>query len=75
MRTENKHQKKTIIPNGEKYITSEGFSAIKNGIKNNGSDVGAKVIKPRWLRAKFPAGIGFSFVRQTVKNHKLSTVC
>ena len=75
MRTENKHQKKTIIPNGEKYITSEGFSAIKNGIKNNGSDVGTKVLKPHWLRAKFPAGIGFSFVRQTVKNHKLSTVC
>jgi lipoic acid synthetase len=31
--------------------------------------------KPQWLRAPMPAGRGFDAVRNTVKEHRLATVC
>jgi lipoic acid synthetase len=31
--------------------------------------------KPRWLRAPLPMGAGYDFVRQTVRAHRLATVC
>ena len=65
-----------IVQSGSKYKTEEGFSAIKDGIKSrrdaDGIDTGNK---PKWLRAKMPAGQKFSGVRQTVREHRLSTVC
>jgi len=65
-----------IVQSGSKYKTEEGFSAIKDGIKSRrdaaGIDTGNK---PKWLRAKMPAGQKFSGVRQTVREHRLSTVC
>ncbi|MEX2149290.1 MAG: lipoyl synthase [Steroidobacteraceae bacterium] len=61
---------------GEKYLTSQGFSAIKNGIKRaplpEPLPTGAK---PRWLRAPMPAGTRFDALRRTVREHRLSTVC
>lgn len=61
---------------GEKYTTPQGFSAIKDGIKRMAAapplPVGAK---PRWLRAPMPAGPRFDALRQTVREHRLSTVC
>ena len=65
-----------IIPSGSKYTTETGFSAIKNGIKNR-RDTLAFVAggKPPWLRAKLPSGPNYSGVRQTVREHRLSTVC
>lgn len=61
---------------GEKYRTPQGFSAIKDGIKRTAwvepVPVGAK---PRWLRAPMPAGPRFETLRQTVREHRLSTVC
>jgi lipoic acid synthetase len=61
---------------GEKYLTSQGFSAIKNGIKRASQPeplpAGAK---PRWLRAPMPAGTRFDALRRTVREHRLSTVC
>jgi lipoic acid synthetase len=65
-----------VVPSGTKYRTEEGFSAIKNGVKarRDAPDV-QYGNKPRWLRAKMPSGPGFSAVRQTVKEHRLSTVC
>ncbi len=65
-----------IVPTGTKYRTEAGFTAIKNGIKRRGDAV--ETIsggKPSWLRAKMPSGAGFSAVRQTVRDHRLSTVC
>ncbi|HUG03596.1 MAG TPA: lipoyl synthase [Steroidobacteraceae bacterium] len=61
---------------GAKYLTPQGFSAIKNGIKRvplaEPLPTGAK---PRWLRAPMPAGTRFDALRRTVREHRLSTVC
>jgi len=61
---------------GEKYLTAQGFSAIKNGIKRKAAapplPLGAK---PRWLRAPMPAGKRFDELKRTVREHRLSTVC
>ena len=61
---------------GDKYTTRQGFTAIKDGIKRTAAapafPVGAK---PRWLRAPMPAGPRFEALRQTVREHRLSTVC
>lgn len=61
---------------GNKYVTPQGFSAIKDGIKashHTGSFVPGK--KPGWLRAPMPAGGGFDAVKAVVKEHRLATVC
>ncbi|MDX1403940.1 MAG: lipoyl synthase [Woeseiaceae bacterium] len=65
-----------IVESGSKYRTEQGFSAIKNGIKPGRQTAEVRYgDKPAWLRAKMPSGAGFSAVRQTVRNHRLSTVC
>lgn len=65
-----------IVHSGTKYRTQEGFSAIKDGIKARRDAPALEVgKKPKWLRAKMPAGKVFSGVRQTVREHRLSTVC
>jgi lipoic acid synthetase len=65
-----------IVQSGQKYRTEAGFSAIKNGIKAR-RDAPELVVgnKPKWLRARMPAGEVFSEVRKTVREHRLSTVC
>ena len=61
---------------GSKYRTEEGFSAIKDGIKSRRDAPKLEVgKKPAWLRAQMPAGKAFSGVRNTVREHRLSTVC
>ncbi|AMN46719.1 lipoic acid synthetase [Steroidobacter denitrificans] len=61
---------------GDKYRTEQGFSAIKDGIKAtaraNPLSLGRK---PEWLRAPMPAGKVFQAVHDTVKEHRLATVC
>ena len=65
-----------VVESGRKYRTDEGFSAIKNGVKlrRDTPDI-ERGNKPKWLRAKMPSGRGFTGVKQTVKEHRLSTVC
>ncbi len=65
-----------VVESGRKYRTDEGFSAIKNGVKQRRDtpDI-ERGNKPKWLRAKMPSGRGFNGVKQTVKEHRLSTVC
>jgi lipoic acid synthetase len=61
---------------GEKYTTPQGFSAIKDGIKQTAA--GAALVpgrKPAWLRAPMAAGAGFNAVKDIVREHRLSTVC
>jgi lipoic acid synthetase len=59
---------------GEKYTTPQGFTAIKDGIKQ--SHAGAAVQrKPSWLRAPLASGAEFSAVKDIVRQHRLSTVC
>jgi lipoic acid synthetase len=65
-----------IVQSGAKYRTDAGFTAIKNGMKYRAGAVDTvKGGKPRWLRAPMPSGERFSSVRQTVRDHRLSTVC
>ncbi len=65
-----------VVQSGRKYQTAAGFAAIRNGIKAR-RDTPEMTYgnKPRWLRAPMPAGAGFSDVRNTVRQHRLSTVC
>jgi len=62
------------VRSGEKYTTSQGFSAIKDGIKHSGAG-GQGMRKPPWLRAPMAAGAEFSTVLGIVREHRLSTVC
>jgi lipoic acid synthetase len=62
---------------GEKYLTPQGFTAIRDGVKAHGSADPAtrRVPKPPWLRARAPTGNGFDAVRDIVREHRLATVC
>jgi len=62
---------------GEKYVTPQGFTAIRDGIKAQEGTVVSSPLsgKPSWLRAKAPTGAGFQGVKTIVKEHRLATVC
>jgi lipoic acid synthetase len=61
---------------GEKYVTPQGFSAIRDGIKRSaGALPFAPGTKPRWLRAPLATGARYQQLRETVREHRLSTVC
>jgi len=73
---------------GEKYLTPQGFTAIRDGIKARpgvgaapgaGAERAASDLpaprKPPWLRVKAPTGAGFGAVRNVVHEHRLATVC
>ncbi|HWG32020.1 MAG TPA: hypothetical protein VN676_15805, partial [Steroidobacteraceae bacterium] len=61
---------------GEKYLTPQGFTAIRDGIKAHAAaGAEAALRKPAWLRARAPSGAGFETVRALVKEHRLATVC
>jgi len=64
------------VRSGEKFVTPQGFTAIRDGIKRSAGVVpptpGAK---PRWLRAPLAAGARYEALRRTVREHRLSTVC
>jgi lipoic acid synthetase len=59
---------------GEKYRTTQGFTAIKDGIKATAKPAAAGARKPGWLRAPLASGAGFTAVKQIVREHRLSTV-
>ncbi len=72
---------------GEKYVTPQGFTAIRDGIRaarrpgaggaagEPGGGVARPARLPAWLRARAPAGSGFQSVRALVREHRLATVC
>jgi lipoic acid synthetase len=62
---------------GEKYVTPQGFSAIKDGIKPPVAAAANSGLtrKPAWLRARAPMGDAFAAVKGIVREHRLSTVC
>ena len=67
-----------IIPSGQKYQTSEGFAAIKNGMKsrrNSNQTEVKKLPKPKWLKAKIASGRTYQYVKSIVEGNNLSTVC
>src|ERR1700731_1968658 len=59
---------------GEKYTTPQGFTAIKDGVKQSHAN-SANPRKPAWLRAPLATGAAFGTVKQIVREHRLSTVC
>ncbi len=59
---------------GEKYTTPQGFTAIRDGIKQSAGDA-VSLRKPAWLRAPMANGAEFSAVKSIVREHRLSTVC
>ena len=65
---------------GEKYLTPQGFAAIKDGQKprdpqGQSAGVVSRSGKPRWLKALPATGARYDFVRRTVHEHRLATVC
>ncbi len=60
---------------GEKYLTPQGYTAIRDGIKPQRLDPSPRQPKPPWLRAQLGSGVNFTAVRQIVREHRLSTVC
>ncbi len=61
---------------GEKYLTTQGTTAIKDGIKAGAAPAPLQAgRKPSWLRAPMPGGDGFDEVHRTVREHRLATVC
>jgi len=65
-----------VVESGRKYRTETGITAIRNGVKvRRDTPELQRGGKPSWLRAKMPSGPNFAAVRQTVRDHRLSTVC
>jgi lipoyl synthase len=64
------------LRSGQKYVTAQGFTAIKDGMKP-AREVDRRGLagKPPWLKARLAAGEGYEFVRRTVREHRLATVC
>jgi lipoic acid synthetase len=64
---------------GDKYTTPQGFTAIKDGVRQKtaaqGPPAGTALRKPAWLRAPLASGKEFTAVREIVREHRLSTVC
>jgi lipoic acid synthetase len=68
----------TVEPprSGEKYRTTQGFTAIRDGVRARGGPaLPVPTGKPRWLKAPLAAGAGYEAVRRTVREHRLATVC
>lgn len=65
-----------IVRSGAKFETEQGFAAIKDGVKNNRrADERPIERKPPWIKARLPAGEGYSAMKRNVREHRLATVC
>jgi lipoic acid synthetase len=73
-----------VAKSGQKYVTPQGFTAIRDGIKASAAQAplapqealaNPAGRKPAWLRAPMPAGAKFDAVKRTVREHRLATVC
>jgi lipoyl synthase len=65
----------TPVRSGEKYLTAQGFTAIRDGIKRSAAAGPPSPRKPPWLKARAPSGRGYGAVRALVREHRLATVC
>jgi lipoic acid synthetase len=63
-----------VIESGQKYKTTLGITAIKDGIKTVNSEQ-IRLPKPKWLRVVNQTSAAYHQVREHVINHRLSTVC
>ena len=72
----------TAAPSGAKYTTAQCFTAIRDGQKPRdpltaglAAGINSTSGKPRWLKALPASGERYDFVRRTVHEHRLATVC
>lgn len=71
----------TSARSGEKYRTTQGFTAIRDGQKSRpnertGEDEPTPLTgKPRWLKALPATGERYAQIRRNVHAHRLATVC
>jgi lipoic acid synthetase len=65
-----------VVTTGTKFKTEQGFTAIKNGVKaRDDRRATPSEPKPAWLKARIPSGERFEKLRDTVRAHRLATVC
>lgn len=63
-----------VVQSGQKYVTEQGFSAIKDGMKAHDVQT-THIKKPEWLRIRLSSSPKYAQVKQRVHDLKLSTVC
>lgn len=63
-----------VVHSGKKYKTTQGFVAIKDGVKSTDGDH-QRLTKPTWLRVVNQTTPAYAHVKAQVKEHRLSTVC
>ena len=65
-----------IVRSGAKFETDHGFTAIKDGVKQNRRASERPIErKPPWIKAKLPVGEGYAAMKRNVREHRLATVC
>jgi len=64
-----------VVESGKKYQTEQGFSAIKDGIKQKNAAPFERIKKPSWLKIKLESSPKFKQVKELTSKHKLATVC
>ncbi|MBB88075.1 MAG: lipoyl synthase [Abyssibacter sp.] len=65
-----------VITSGSKYRTDQGFTAIKDGMKQRAvADKPERMRKPSWIKARLPSGPGYNATKHNVDTHRLATVC
>jgi lipoic acid synthetase len=63
------------VESGQKYQTKQGFSAIRDGIKQSKAGSGERLEKPNWLRIRLSSDPKYEETRSIVNEHRLATVC
>ena len=63
-----------VVESGQKYKTTHGVVAIKDGVKSIGLPH-QRLAKPKWLRIVNHTTPAYTHVKEQVKEHRLATVC
>lgn len=63
-----------VVESGKKYTTSNGVTAIKDGIKAT-DETHERLPKPKWLRIVNQISPAYNEVKEQVQKHRLATVC
>jgi len=63
-----------VIESGQKYKTTHGVTAIKDGVKSTGT-THERLAKPKWLRIVNQTTPAYNKVKEEVQKHRLATVC
>jgi lipoyl synthase len=68
-----------VVESGQKYITEQGFSAIKDGVKNKSNAActtpAEPLKKPAWLKISIESSPEFKKVKALTTEYRLATVC